>query len=56
MLITTIFISYAVLFIFLYNYTQSYELQKVIAGRRPVNTVSFLANVLIPLGTPWFSS
>ena len=54
LIIPLIFVFYAALFIFLYNYTQSYQLQKLFAGRRPVNTVSFLADVLIPLGMPWF--
>jgi hypothetical protein len=54
MLITIIFASYAAFFIFLYNYTQSYRLQKTLAGPHPPKPVRFLANVLIPFGVPWF--
>jgi hypothetical protein len=54
MLITLIFLVYAALFGFLYRYTQSWALRKRLAAPQAAKPVSFLANVLIPAGGPWF--
>jgi|ERR1043165_19607 hypothetical protein len=54
MLITVVFILYALLFTFLYNYTQNWGLRKKIAEPRPPRPLSFVTNVLAIFGIPWF--
>ncbi len=54
MLTTVIFILYALLFTFLYNYTQNWSLRHKLAEPRPPRPLRFLTNALTVLGIPWF--
>ena len=54
MLTISIFVVYVALFAFLYNYTQSYRLQKLLSSTEPSKLAHSLMDVLIPAGVPWF--
>jgi len=54
MLAIVIFVFYLGLYIFLYNYSQSYHLQKLFSTNTSSQSAGFIANIFFPLGVPWF--